>query len=95
MIPAPPWEVAVPDMITTAISLLVACPANRYITPEFTALRRESIGLHGAHGALTWAIFSDVWPCLIFLGNGTIISHVLGMSELRTVLLFPAFAHGL
>lgn len=53
-----------PDMITTAISLLVACLANRYITPEFTALRREHTGLHGAHGALTWAIFSDAWPCL-------------------------------
>lgn len=41
MILAPPWEVAVPEMITTAISILVACLANRYTTAEFTALCRE------------------------------------------------------
>lgn len=47
MILAPPWEVAVPEMITAAISILVACLANRYITTEFTAVCREYNQIHG------------------------------------------------
>lgn len=37
-----------PEMITTAISILVACLANRYtITTDFTALCREYNQIHG------------------------------------------------
>lgn len=72
-----------PKLIPATISLLVACLANRYITPEFTALRREDVprptrSTRGSH-------MGDFLRCLAmsqFLGNqtrpGHLISHAWG-----------------